>query len=85
MSEIRKVPASAGAEWLLTGFSLLKRAPLALGALGVIWSVAASLVVSLSVLVPLLGPALQFLLLLAGPLFMGGLLWAIREVDEGRR
>ncbi|RBL46674.1 hypothetical protein BRN24_24080, partial [Xanthomonas oryzae pv. oryzae] len=64
MSEIRKVPASAGAEWLLTGFSLLKRAPLALGALGVIWSVAASLVVSLSVLVPLLGPALQFLLLL---------------------
>lgn len=49
-----------------------------------IWSVAASLVVSLSVLVPLLGPALQFLLVLAGPLFMGGLLWAIREVDEGR-
>ncbi|CAD1797346.1 hypothetical protein XarjCFBP7653_15515 [Xanthomonas arboricola] len=84
MSEIRKVPASAGAEWLLTGFSLLKRAPLALGSLGVIWSVAATLVVSLSVLVPLLGPALQFLLVLAGPLFMGGLLWAIREVDEGR-
>ncbi|MCL1500340.1 hypothetical protein A7D16_12370 [Xanthomonas nasturtii] len=84
MSEIRKVPASAGAEWLLTGFSLLKRAPLALGSLGVIWSVAASLVVSLSLLVPLLGSALQFLLVLAGPLFMGGMLWAIREVDEGR-
>lgn len=49
-----------------------------------IWSVAATLVVSLSVLVPLLGPALQFLMVLAGPLFMGGLLWAVREVDEGR-
>ncbi|HBK47688.1 MAG TPA: hypothetical protein DDZ67_14905 [Xanthomonadaceae bacterium] len=84
MSEIRKVPASAGAEWLLTGFSLLRRAPLALGSLGVTWGLAASVVVSVALMVPVLGTALQFLMLLAGPLFMGGLLWAIREVDEGR-
>ncbi|MEE7548000.1 hypothetical protein HF319_13975 [Xanthomonas sp. Kuri4-1] len=84
MSEIRKVPASAGAEWLLTGFSLLKRAPLALGSLGVTWGLVASLVLSLSMLLPALGPVVQFLMLLAGPLFMGGLLWAVREVDEGR-
>lgn len=84
MSEIRKVPASAGAEWLLTGFGLLKRAPLALGSLGILWGVGTWLVLSLSMLVPLLGTAVQFLLLLAGPLFMGGLLWAIREVDQGR-
>jgi hypothetical protein len=64
MSEIRKVPASAGAEWLLTGFGLLKRAPLALGSLGILWGVGTWLVLSLSMLVPLL--------------------WAIREVDQGR-
>jgi hypothetical protein len=84
MSEIRKVPASAGAEWLLTGFALFKRAPLALGSLGVTWALIASLALSLAMLVPVLGTAVQFLLVLAGPLFMGGLLWAIREVDEGR-
>lgn len=84
MSEIRKVPASAGAEWLLTGFGLLKRAPLALGSLGILWGVGTWLVLSLSMMVPLLGTVVQFLLLLAGPLFMGGMLWAIREVDQGR-
>lgn len=84
MSEIRKVPASAGAEWLLTGFGLLKRAPLALGSLGILWGVGTSLVLSLSMLVPALGTVVQLLLLLAGPLFMGGMLWAIREVDQGR-
>jgi hypothetical protein len=85
MREIHKVPASSGAEWLLTGFSLLRRAPLALGSLGVIWALAASLALSLALLVPVLGTAVQFLLVLAGPLFMGGLLWAIREVDQGRQ
>ncbi|MFT3670460.1 MAG: hypothetical protein QM795_18245 [Pseudoxanthomonas sp.] len=30
MSTINKVPASAGAEWLLAGFALLKRAPVPL-------------------------------------------------------
>lgn len=84
MSEIRKVPASAGAEWLLTGFGLLKRAPMALGLLGILWGVGTSLVLSLSLLVPALGTVVQLLLLLAGPLFMGGLLWAVREVDQGR-
>lgn len=84
MREIHKVPASSGAEWLLTGFSLLRRAPLALGALGVTWGLVASLALSLALLVPALGTAVQFLLVLAGPLFMGGLLWAVREVDEGR-
>jgi len=84
MGDIRKVPASAGAEWLLTGFGLLKRAPLALGALGILWGVGTSLVLSLSLLVPALGTLVQLLLLLAGPLFMGGLLWAVREVDQNR-
>lgn len=84
MREIHKVPAAAGAEWLLTGFSLLRRAPLALASLGMLWAVVALLALTVAALLPVLGSALQFLLLLAGPLFMGGLLWALREVDQGR-
>ena len=34
MSTINKVPANAGAEWLLRGFALLRKAPVALGTLG---------------------------------------------------
>ncbi len=84
MSEIRKLPASAGAEWLLTGFSLLRRAPLALGLLGVLWGLAALVVMALSMLHPALATIGQFLLALAGPVFFGGMVWAVREVDEGR-
>ncbi len=84
MSEIRKLPASAGAEWLLTGFALLRRAPLALGTLGMTWGLIAVLGAGLATQLPALGLAVQFLMLLAGPVFMGGMLWAVREVDEGR-
>lgn len=84
MSEIHKVPAAAGAEWLIAGFSLLKRAPLGLGGLGLLWGLLVSLVMSLSLLLPTLGTLLQLLVVVAGPLFIGGLLWAVREVDQGR-
>lgn len=84
MIEIRKLPASAGAEWLLTGISLLRRAPLALGLLGVIWGLAALLALLLGALNPTLGMLAQLLLGLAGPLLFGGLVWAVREVDQGR-
>jgi len=84
MSEIRKLPASAGAEWLLTGFALLRRAPLPLGMLGMTWGLVALLAYGVSMVSPTLGVAVQFLMLLAGPIFMGGMLWAVREVDEGR-
>lgn len=84
MSEIRKVPASAGAEWLLTGFVLLRKAPRALGLLGVMWGVAALVVMSVSLLHPALATVAQFLLALAGPVFFGGMVWAVREVDQGR-
>ncbi|MFC6841093.1 BPSS1780 family membrane protein [Xanthomonas theicola] len=84
MIEIRKLPASAGAEWLLTGISLLRRAPLALGLLGVIWGLAALLALLVGALNPTLGLLAQLLLGLAGPLLFGGLVWAVREVDQGR-
>lgn len=84
MSNINKVPASAGAEWLLGGFALLRKAPLALGLLGVIWGLLSMLVVQIIAVDVTLGLLLQFVLALLGPFLFGGLLWAIREVDEGR-
>ena len=34
--EIRKVPASAGAQWLLETFGLLRKSPFGFGALGLL-------------------------------------------------
>ena len=42
MPNINKVPAGAGAEWLLGGFALLRKAPVGLGLLGLGWGLAAS-------------------------------------------
>lgn len=78
MTEIRKVPASAGAEWLLGGFALLRKAPLALGLLGLIWG-------GLSALASVTGQLwLSFVLALLGPILFGGVIYAAREVDLGR-
>lgn len=78
VSEIRKVPASAGAEWLLGGFSLLRKAPLALGLLGLIWG-------GLSALASVTGQLwLNLVMALLGPILFGGMIHAAREVDLGR-
>jgi hypothetical protein len=84
MDTIRKLPASAGAEWVLGGFTLLRRAPVALGTLGALWGLLASLVVTLGLAVPALGTILQLLVALAGPVLFAGLVWAVREVAHGR-
>lgn len=76
MTQMQKVPATAGAEWVLGGFALLRKAPLGLGVLGLIWvglSALAGAHVALSLVVALLGPIL-----------FAGLLYAVREVDQGR-
>lgn len=78
MTEIRKVPASAGAEWLLGGFALLRKAPLALGLLALIWG-------GLSTLASMTGQLwLSLSLALLGPILFGGLVYAAREVEQGR-
>ncbi|KAA8920149.1 hypothetical protein CEK64_08670 [Xanthomonas sontii] len=84
MIEIRKLPASAGAEWLLGGVALLRRAPLALGRLGATWGLVMLLVVFIGLLHPTLGMLSQLLMGMAGPVLFGGLVWAVREVDQGR-
>ena len=78
MNEIRKVPFGAGAEWLLGGIALLRKAPLALGLLGVIWG-------GVSAIASVSGQLwLSLLLALAGPVLFGGIIYATREVDQGR-
>lgn len=86
MSTINKVPASAGAEWLLAGFALLRKAPFALARLPILWGLASTMLVTLAALTGTVAAlyVVQFLLILAGPLFFGAMIFAVREVDEGR-
>lgn len=84
MGNPNRVRASAGAEWLLGGFGLLRKAPLALGLVGLVFAIVS--------LLPLLfapaGPAVmmlaQLLLVVLTPVLLGGMVHAVREVDEGR-
>lgn len=82
--DIRKVPASAGAQWLIDGFHLLKASPSGFGAMGLLYGVFAAVVVGMSALAPEIGFILQTALLLVVPLLTGGLVWAAREVAQGR-
>ena len=84
MSTIKKVPAGAGAEWLLGAFALLRKAPLALGSLGLIWGLLSMLAVQAMALNASVGMFLQLALALLAPLLFAGMLWAVREVDQGR-
>ncbi|MEO8365449.1 MAG: BPSS1780 family membrane protein [Pseudoxanthomonas sp.] len=84
MSTINKVPASAGAEWLLGAFALLRKAPLALGLLGVIWGLLSMLAVQAMALNVSAGMLLQLALAIIAPLLFAGMLWAVSEVDQGR-
>ena len=84
MSTINKVPAGAGAEWLLGAFALIRKAPVALGVLGLIWGLLSMAAVQLMALNVSLGLFAQLALALLGPVLFAGLLWAVREVDEDR-
>lgn len=78
MSEIRKVPMGAGAEWLLGGIAVLRKAPLTLGLLGLIWG-------GLSALGSLGGQVwLSLLMGIAGPILFAGIIHAANEVEQGR-
>ena len=83
MAGIRKVSASAGAEWLLGGFSLLRQSPLGLGLLGVIWGLLALLAAASLQLGTGVFLVFELAMVLAGPLLMGGLVYAVRSVDLG--
>lgn len=84
MSHVNKVPAGAGAEWLLGAFALLRKAPLALCMLGLGWGLLSMVAVQAAALDAVLGTALQLLMAVLAPLLLAGVLWAVRELDEGR-
>ncbi len=85
MPNIKKVPANAGAQWLVDAFALLRKHALGLCGLGLSWGV-------LSVVPVLVGGVvggsaallLQLALTVLGPFLLGGLIWAVREADQGR-
>ncbi|MEO5565763.1 MAG: BPSS1780 family membrane protein [Luteimonas sp.] len=82
MNDVNKVPASAGAQWLLDGFATLRKAPLGLGLLGVIYG-GLSLLVGFTIDNHGVFLALQLVMLLIGPLLMGGFMFAVHNVDAG--
>ena len=78
MSDIRKLPASAGAQWLLDAFSLYRRAPLQLAVLGVIGMLVSSLILVLAQALPSwLGVLGQLVSVAVGPLVFGTVYAAI--------
>lgn len=83
MKDVRKVPAAAGAEWLLGGFRLLRQSPLGLGLLGAIYGAIALLVPWSMGVSRTLFLVLELLLLVLGPVLIGGLVYAARSVDGG--
>lgn len=81
MPNIRKVPATAGAQWLLDAFALLRKQPLGLCGLGLTWGVLSAVPVLAGASV---GAVLQLALVLLGPFLFAGMVWAVREADQGR-
>ncbi|MEN1927100.1 BPSS1780 family membrane protein [Luteimonas sp. MJ293] len=84
MGNANRVRAGAGAEWLLGGFGLLKKAPLALGLVGLVFAIISVLPLLFMGAGPLLSMLAQLALVLLTPILLGGLIYAVREVDQGR-
>lgn len=81
--EIRKLSASAGAEWLLGGFGLLRRSPFGLGGLGALYGVLAVLMSLAMERSATLFLVLELVLILVGPLIVAGMVYAASRVDAG--
>ncbi len=82
--EIRKLPASAGAQWLLSAFHLLRKSP---GGFGLLMAIYAGLWLSMALTVataPGAAVGLQVVFFVIGPLLMAGMIFAAQEVDMGR-
>ncbi|GAB6196843.1 BPSS1780 family membrane protein [Lysobacter xanthus] len=84
MTTIRKLPAGAGAEWLIGGLTLLRRSPMGLGTLGLVFGLL-GLLANLSLQSsPDVAMVLQLVFIVLGPLLLAGMVYAAREVDAGR-
>jgi hypothetical protein len=82
--EIRRLPASAGAQWVFDALRLLKTSPLGFGMLGAIY---AALSLGTSVLAaasPGIAALLQLVSFVLAALLVAGMIYAAQEVDHGR-
>jgi uncharacterized membrane protein len=83
MKDVRKVPASAGAEWVLGGFRLLRQSPIGFGTLGLVYGLIALLVSLSAAKSTPLALLLELALVVVGPLLIGGMVHAARTIDAG--
>lgn len=83
MDPIRKVTASAGAEWVVNAFGLLKRHPATLLTLGLVYGIAVMVATSLQQIAPAAGVGLLLVLTLLQPFVVAGLVLACRDLEEG--
>lgn len=83
MSDVRKVAAGAGAEWLLGGFGLLRKAPTGLLATGAVLGLVTGLPLLLAEAAPGMFLGLQALIMLLTPVLLGGFVYAMHQVDRG--
>ena len=81
-AEIRKVPASAGAQWLIDGFMLLKASPGGFGMMGLAYGVFSAMLAGLSIAAPQTTFVVQTVLIVVMPILSGALVWAAREVAQ---
>jgi hypothetical protein len=82
--EMRKLPAAAGAEWLLGAFRLLRKSPLGFGLLALVYAGLSFVLILTMQSAPAAGGALQLIFFVIGPLLIAGMIFAAHEVDEGR-
>lgn len=82
--DIRKVPAAAGAEWLLGAFRLLHRSPLGFGLLALVYAGLSFVLILAIQSAPSMVIELQLAFFIIGPLLIAGMIFAAHEVDEGR-
>ena len=83
MSDVRKVSAGAGAEWLLGGFGLLRKAPGGLAATGAVLGLVTGLPLLLAESAPGAFLGLQALIMLITPVLLGGFVYALHQVHGG--
>lgn len=84
MANANRVKAGAGAEWLLGGFRLLAKQPLALGLVGLVFAIVSLLPLLFAGAGPMLSMLAQLVLVVLTPIMFGGAVFAVREVDQGR-
>jgi hypothetical protein len=85
--DVRKVPATAGAEWLVQTFLLFRKSPLGFGVLALVYGVLLHLLALTANLFPgtIIPVLMQLLLLVMATFLMVGMIIAADEVTAGKQ